>query len=58
MVVCHNVRGIDRTFRIILGLGLLAATPVIGYWGCVGFVPLVTGVAGYCPLYTLFSKRS
>ncbi|WP_322105416.1 DUF2892 domain-containing protein [Paraburkholderia sp. J41] len=58
MVLCYNVKGIDRTFRIVAGVALLAATPVIGYWGCVGLVPLVTGIVGYCPFYSLFSRGS
>ena len=50
-----NVGGIDKTFRIILGLGLLALvfvgpqTP----WGWIGIIPLVTAFAGFCPLYPI-----
>jgi hypothetical protein len=43
----------DRTIRIALGLGLLSLT-VVGpesWWGLIGFVPLLTGLAGYCPMY-------
>lgn len=51
----HNVHTIERAARVILGLGLLGATVSgsIGAWGYIGLVPLVTGVAGTCPLYTL-----
>jgi hypothetical protein len=45
----------DRVLRVIAGVGLLSLT-VIGpktNWGLVGLVPLVTGLAGRCPLYTL-----
>ena len=58
MVLCHNVKGIDRKLRVVAGVALLAATPAIGYWGCVGLIPFVTGIVGYCPLYSLFSKGS
>lgn len=45
----------DRTLRIIAGLILLSLvfvgpqTP----WGWVGLVPLLTGLFGFCPAYTL-----
>ena len=45
----------DRVVRVILGLSLLALT-VIGpktLWGLVGFLPLITGLAGTCPLYSI-----
>jgi hypothetical protein len=45
----------DRAARIVLGLGLLATT-AIGpetQWGWIGIVPLVTGLAGTCPIYSL-----
>jgi len=60
-----NEGTIDRTIRIILGLGLLsllALGPVPGWGlaGLLGLVPLATGALGSCPLYTLagFSTRS
>jgi hypothetical protein len=51
----HNEHGIDRALRIILGLALLSLV-VVGpktYWGLFGLVPLVTGLVGSCPVYTL-----
>ncbi len=45
---------LDRTLRIVVGLVLLSLV-VAGpqtLWGLVGIVPLLTGVVGYCPLYT------
>ncbi len=51
-----NVGTIDRVIRIVVGVVLLSLvfvgpqTP----WGLVGLVPLLTGAAGYCPLYSLF----
>lgn len=50
-----NEGGLDRILRVIVGLALLSLT-VVGpqsMWGLVGIVPLLTGLAGYCPLYTL-----
>ena len=49
----HNESTIDRTLRILLGVGLLSlvyAGPRTA-WGWLGLVPLITGVVGFCPLY-------
>ena len=48
-----NVGGIDRTLRIVVGLSLvaLAATGTVGAWGWLGFLPLATGLIGWCPPY-------
>jgi hypothetical protein len=46
----------DRILRIVAGIALLSLTvvgPKTG-WGLVGLVPLVTGLAGTCPLYSVF----
>lgn len=51
-----NIGLIDRTLRVGGGVLLivLAATEIIGRWGYIGVVPLLTGVIGTCPLYSLF----
>ena len=56
----HNVGGIDRILRIIVGLVLiaLAATGTVGWWGWIGVVPLATGVFRFCPAYTLLGMNS
>jgi Protein of unknown function (DUF2892) len=54
-----NVGTIDRALRIFVGLALVAWA--LGYipsiapsaWGWVGLVPLLTGLVGYCPAYSL-----
>ncbi len=56
----QNVGGIDRIVRIVLGLALI----VIGFFvlggaagtlaGVIGFIFLLTGLVGWCPLYRLF----
>jgi hypothetical protein len=51
----QNVGGIDRTLRIIVGLGLISLV-FIGpqtVWGWIGVVPLVTAIIGWCPPYAL-----
>jgi len=56
-----NESNVDRIIRVILGVVLL----VLGWGGFVsgtlglifkilGFIPLITGAAGYCLLYRLF----
>lgn len=51
-----NEHIIDRVVRVTLGLTLLAAatTGTVGAWGYIGVVPLITGLAGTCPIYTVF----
>lgn len=52
----RNMGGIDRTLRVLVGAGLLAATAMgeIGAWGWIGAVPLLTGLVGTCPAYLPF----
>ena len=45
----------DRILRIVAGIALLSLT-VLGpktLWGLVGLLPLVTGLVGTCPIYSL-----
>jgi hypothetical protein len=51
----------DRAARVAIGLVLLVlgwSGMVAGGWGLFlkyfGFLPLVTGLLGWCPLYSLF----
>jgi hypothetical protein len=56
----RNEGTIDRAARVALGLGLLSLT-VAGpqtMWGLVGIVPLATGLAGTCPVYSLFGLNT
>ncbi|MEX1280707.1 MAG: DUF2892 domain-containing protein [Acidimicrobiia bacterium] len=60
-----NEAGWDRIARIVLGIVLLWlgwGGVVTGTWGTVlgivGFVPLITGLFGWCPLYALFGVRT
>jgi membrane-associated protease RseP (regulator of RpoE activity) len=55
-----NVGGIDKVLRIIVGIALIAsaATGVIGAWGWIGVVPLITGLFNFCPLYTLIGIKT
>jgi len=55
-----NEGNLDRALRVGAGLILIgmAATNVVGLWGYIGIVPLVTGVVGVCPLYSLLGIRT
>jgi hypothetical protein len=50
-----NEGAVDRTLRVIVGVALLSLVFVgpKSLWGLVGVVPLLTGLVGNCPLYTL-----
>lgn len=52
----RNTGQIDRIVRIALGIGLIAAV-FIGpktALGWIGLIPLITGLVGNCPAYSLF----
>ncbi|MFZ3118625.1 MAG: DUF2892 domain-containing protein [Variovorax sp.] len=55
-----NEGTLDRSLRIVVGLALIAmaATGVVGMWGYIGVVPLLTGAIGNCPLYTLLGLNT
>jgi predicted membrane channel-forming protein YqfA (hemolysin III family) len=46
----------DRVARMLIGglLIVLSILGVIGLWGWIGILPLVTGAVGYCPGYRIF----
>ena len=55
-----NVGNLDRALRVLAGLALigLAAGGVIGAWGYIGVVPLLTGLVAWCPLYRVLGIRT
>lgn len=50
-----NEHPVERTVRGVLGIVLigLAFTGTLGAWAYIGIVPLLTGVVGSCPLYSV-----
>jgi hypothetical protein len=54
-MILINISDTDRILRVIVGLALigLAVAGMIGLWGYIGIVPLVTGLLGFCPTYSL-----
>lgn len=59
-LVPKNEHTIDRVIRVALGVGLLSLI-VVGpktWLGLIGLIPLVTGLAGRCPLYAVFGIKT
>ncbi len=55
-----NEGSLDRVIRVVLGVALLSLTLVGPHtmWGLLGLIPLVTGLVGSCPVYTLLGVSS
>lgn len=59
-----NEGNLDRIFRVIVGAALLIwffMDQGAGFWHyakLIGVVPLLTGLAGNCPVYSLFGFSS
>jgi hypothetical protein len=59
-IMTSNVGTIDRIVRVVVGLALIAYAIPLGFsetgwnWiGWIGVVPLMTGLLGTCPLYSM-----
>ncbi|WP_415396988.1 DUF2892 domain-containing protein [Sulfurimonas sp. CS5] len=53
----NKIRSFCRTFRIALGLALIATGFITGiYWFYLGVLPLVAGIANFCPLCIISKK--
>lgn len=56
----RNVGSIDRTVRVVAGLGLISLvfvgpqTP----WGWIGLLPILTAFLGWCPGYSLLGVNT
>ncbi len=55
-----NVGGIDKILRVVVGVALMAmaAAGVVGVWGWIGAVPVLTGLLGVCPAYSLLGVNT
>lgn len=55
-----NVGSLDRVVRVVAGGALIACAfaGLIGPWGYIGIVPLLTGLFRFCPAYGLFGFSS
>ncbi len=59
-IFSRNEHTVDRAIRVLLGLGLLSLTftgPETP-WGFIGIIPLVTGLVGWCPLYSALGIKT
>ncbi len=57
-MLTKNLGTLDRTLRVILGVGLITygvfTMETLGIvLAAIGLVPLLTGLVGNCPLYTV-----
>jgi hypothetical protein len=56
----RNEGAVDRVLRVVVGLAVLSLvfvgpqTP----WAWLGLVPLLTGLVGVCPVYSLLGIRT
>lgn len=54
-ILPKNEHTIERVLRVVVGLGIVSLvfvgpqTP----WGWLGLIPVVTGLVGSCPIYTV-----
>jgi hypothetical protein len=50
-----NVHPIERVVRVVAGLGLLSQVffGLQSPWFWIGIVPILTGLSGWCPPYSL-----
>ena len=55
-----NVGNTDRILRItaVSLLIILAITGIIGPWGWIGILPLITGFFRFCPAYPLLGMST
>jgi hypothetical protein len=59
-MLSHNESSLDRVIRVVIGVMLLSLV-FVGpktLWGLIGVVPVLTGLAGFCPLYRVIGLRT
>lgn len=55
-----NEGNLDRTLRVLAGIGILSLL----FWGpktlwaALGLIPLLTGLVGICPLYSILGLNT
>ncbi len=51
----QNIGKVERVVRVSVGLGILSLAFVgpSSAWGFLGLAPILTGIVGWCPPYTL-----
>jgi len=55
-----NEHPVERVVRVVAGLALVwfAYSGAIGPWGYIGAIPVLTGLIGSCPLYTMLGMST
>lgn len=56
-ILPQNEHTVDRVLRVVLG-GAVIALVFVGPqtpWGWLGLIPVITGLIGSCPIYTVLS---
>lgn len=55
-----NAGTVDRILRVLIGIGLLslALTGPKTAFGYIGIIPVLTGLFGYCPVYTVLGVNT
>jgi hypothetical protein len=55
-----NEGNLDRILRVIVGAAVISLVFVgpQSAWGWVGLVPLITGLVGNCPVYSLLGVNT
>lgn len=50
----------DRALRVVIGIVVLSLVfwGPKSLWGLLGLIPLLTGIAGWCPLYAALGLRT
>jgi hypothetical protein len=53
----NKIRKFCRVFRIFLGTALIITGVITGiYWFYLGIIPLIAGIANFCPLCIISKK--
>ena len=53
----NKIKSFCRVFRIILGSALITTGFITGiYWFYLGVIPLIAGIANFCPLCIISKK--
>ncbi len=56
-----NVHIVERVVRVAAGTAILYVGLVnfdMAWWAWIGLIPIVTGLTGNCPVYSLFNLSS
>ncbi|MEA4914942.1 MAG: DUF2892 domain-containing protein [Christensenella sp.] len=58
----QNVGKVDRWIRIAVGIVVLSLLVFVSgparWFGLIGLIPLLTGIFGYCPIYSLLKIKT